>query len=204
MAEFTKRALEESLKRMLMKKPVNKITINDITEDCGVNRATFYYHFKDIYDLVEWSCEEDSKRAADGNTTYDTWEQGFLNIFYAIEENKPFILNVYHYVSQEQITQYLYRVVYRLIKDVVEECAEGMSVREEDKKFIADFYKFAFVGIILDWIRNDMKTSPEQLVARISALIEGDVVRMLEKCRIDSDSNKLLFLSKKTTMQLYC
>lgn len=185
MAEFTKRALEESLKRMLMKKPVNKITINDITEDCGVNRATFYYHFKDIYDLVEWSCEEDSKRAADGNTTYDTWEQGFLNIFYAIEENKPFILNVYHYVSQEQITQYLYRVVYRLIKDVIEECAEGMSVREEDKKFIADFYKFAFVGIILDWIRNDMKTSPEQLVARISALIEGDVVRMLEKCRID-------------------
>ena len=182
MAEFTKRALEESLKRMLMKKPVNKITINDITEDCGVNRATFYYHFKDIYDLVEWSCEEDSKRAADGNTTYDTWEQGFLNIFYAIEENKPFILNVYHYVSQEQITQYLYRVVYRLIKDVVEECAEGMSVREEDKKFIADFYKFAFVGIILDWIRNDMKTSPEQLVARTSALIEGDVVRMLEKC----------------------
>ena len=100
MAEFTKRALEESLKRMLIKKPVNKITINDITEDCGVNRATFYYHFKDIYDLVEWSCEEDSKRAADGNTTYDTWEQGFLNIFYAIEENKPFILNVYHYVSQ--------------------------------------------------------------------------------------------------------
>lgn len=185
MAEFTKRALEESLKRMLMKKPVNKITINDITEDCGVNRATFYYHFKDIYDLVEWSCEEDSRKAADGNTTYDTWEQGFLNIFYAVEENKPFILNVYHYVSQEQITQYLYRVVYRLIIAVVEECAEGMSVREEDKKFIADFYKFAFVGIILDWIRNDMKASPEQLVARISTLIEGDVVRMLKKCRID-------------------
>ena len=88
-------------------------------------------------------------------------------------------------MSQEQITQYLYRVVYRLIIAVVEECAEGMSVREEDKKFIADFYKFAFVGIILDWIRNDMKASPEQLVARISTLIEGDVVRMLEKCRID-------------------
>ena len=204
MAEFTKRALEESLKRMLMKKPVNKITINDITEDCGVNRATFYYHFKDIYDLVEWSCEEDSKRAADGNTTYDTWEQGFLNIFYAIEENKPFILNVYHYVSQEQITQYLYRVVYRLIKDVVEECAEGMSVREEDKKFIADFYKFAFVGIILDWIRNDMKTSPEQLVALICALIDGVVLLFLYMSRIVLYSNMLVFLLKKTTMQLYC
>ena len=90
MSDITKRALEASLKKMLLKKPVTKITISDITEDCGVNRATFYYHFKDIYDLIEWSCEEDSRIAANGNTTYDTWEQGYLYIFQAVEENKPF------------------------------------------------------------------------------------------------------------------
>ena len=71
MSDITKRALEASLKKMLLKKPVTKITISDITEDCGVNRATFYYHFKDIYDLIEWSCEEGSRIAANGNTTYD-------------------------------------------------------------------------------------------------------------------------------------
>lgn len=62
MSQITKRALEESLKKMLLKKPVNKITISDITEDCGINRMTFYYHFKDLYDLVEWSCVEDAAR----------------------------------------------------------------------------------------------------------------------------------------------
>lgn len=56
MSQFTKRALEDSLKHLLLQKPLNKITINDIAEDCGINRMTFYYHFKDIYDLVEWSC----------------------------------------------------------------------------------------------------------------------------------------------------
>ena len=50
MSQTTKRALEASLKKLLLQKPLNKITINDITEDCGVNRMTFYYHFKDIYD----------------------------------------------------------------------------------------------------------------------------------------------------------
>lgn len=60
-----------------------------------------------------------------------------------------------------------------------------MSVRDDDKKFIADFYKFAFVGMMLDWIRQDMKPSPEKLISRLSILIEGDVVRMLEKCRTD-------------------
>ena len=59
MSQITKRALEASLKNLLLQKPLNKITINDITEDCGINRMTFYYHFKDIYDLVEWACLED-------------------------------------------------------------------------------------------------------------------------------------------------
>lgn len=191
MSDITKRALEKSLKNMMLKKPVNKITINDIAEDCGVNRATFYYHFKDIYDLIEWSCEEDSRKAADGNTTYDTWEQGFLNIFHTVEENKPFILNVYRHVSQEQIIQYLYRVVYGLMINVVKECAQGMDVRDDDKKFIADFYKYAFVGMMLDWIRQDMKPSPEKMIFRLSSLIEGDIIRMLEKCRIDKHSHKI-------------
>ena len=61
MSQITKRALATSLKNMLLKKPLNKITINDIANDCGINRMTFYYHFKDIYDLIEWTCEEDEK-----------------------------------------------------------------------------------------------------------------------------------------------
>lgn len=182
---YYKKSIRGISQKDVTEKAGYQITINDITEDCGVNRATFYYHFKDIYDLIEWSCEEDSRKAANGNTTYDTWEQGFLNIFHAVEENKPFILNVYRHVSQEQIIQYLYRVVYQLIINVVEECAQGMSVREEDKKFIADFYKYAFVGMMLDWIRQDMKPSPEKMIYRLSNLIEGDIIRMLEKCRID-------------------
>ena len=56
MPNTTKQALEESLKHMLLKKPLDKITIRDITEDCGISRMAFYYHFKDIYDLVEWAC----------------------------------------------------------------------------------------------------------------------------------------------------
>ncbi|MFR1342509.1 MAG: TetR family transcriptional regulator [Anaerovoracaceae bacterium] len=62
MSQITKKAIEASLKNLLLKKPFDKITINDIAEDCGISRMTFYYHFKDIYDLVEWACEEDAKK----------------------------------------------------------------------------------------------------------------------------------------------
>ena len=185
MSQITKRALAASLKNMLLKKPLNKITINDIAEDCGINRMTFYYHFKDIYDLVEWTCEEDAAKALEGKKTYDTWQQGFLNIFYAVLENKPFIMNVYRSVSREQVEIYLYRVTYDLLIGVVNERSANMSVSEDDKKFIADFYKFAFVGIMLEWIKNDMKADPKQIVDRISNLIHGDITRTLENCRTD-------------------
>ena len=167
MSQVTKRALEASLKNLLLQKPLSKITISDITEDCGISRMTFYYHFKDIYDLVEWSCQEDASKALAGNKTYETWQQGLLQIFEAVQENKPFILNVYRSVSREQVENYLYQLTYDLLEGVVEEQAAGMSVRPEDKAFIANVYKYAFVGLMLDWIKHDMKGEPKQIIDRL-------------------------------------
>ena len=95
----TKLALESSLKKLLLRKPLDKITINDLTADCGISRMSFYYHFRDIYDLVEWVCVEDGRRALQGKKTYETWQEGLGQIFEAVLENKPFILNVYRAVS---------------------------------------------------------------------------------------------------------
>lgn len=185
MSQTTKRALAASLKKLLLKKTLDKITVIDIVEDCEVNRQTFYYHFKDIYDLVEWICLDEASRALNGKKTYDTWQQGFLQIFDAVLENKPFIMNVYHSVSREQVENYLYQVTYGLLIGVVEERATGMNVRQEDKEFIAHFYKYAFVGLMLDWIRGGMKADPKKLVSRLSLLIQGDFTRALEKYRTD-------------------
>ena len=192
MSNITKRALEASLKNLLLQKPLNKITVGDIANDCGINRMTFYYHFKDIYDLIEWSCVEDATKALEGKKTYDTWQEGFLNIFNAVLDNKPFIMNVYRSVSREQIEMYLYKLTYNLLIDVVNEKSVGMAVSDKDKKFIADFYKYAFVGIMLNWIRNDMKEEPKQIVDRLSVLIHGNITRTLNTVRTGDFVNNLI------------
>lgn len=185
MSQTTKRALEASLKHLLLQKPLDKITINDIVEDCGINRMTFYYHFKDIYDLIEWSCVEDATKALEGKKTYDTWQQGFLQIFQAVKENKPFIMNVYRSVSREQVEIYLFKVTYNLLINVVNEMSKDMEVTEEDKAFIANYYKYAFVGLMLDWIRGDMRENPEEIINRLSLLMHGNFPRALEAYRTD-------------------
>ena len=184
MSELTKRALEQSLKNLLLQKPLNKITISDIADDCGINRMTFYYHFKDIYDLIEWSCEEDARKALEGKKTYDTWQQGLLQIFEAVQENKVFILNVYRSISREQVENYLYKLTYQLLIGVVHEQAAGMSVREEDQDFIATVYKYAFVGLMLDWIKNDMRENPQEIVSRLGKLLQGSVTAAISRFRL--------------------
>ena len=185
MSQMTKRALEASLKELLRHKPLDKITVSDLTDHCGVNRMTFYYHFKDIYDLVEWCCEEDAARALAGQKTYDTWQQGFLQILEALRKDKAFFTSVYRSISREQLENYLYRLTYVLMMGVVEERAAGMTVRPEDKEFIDNFYKYAFVGLTLEWVRTGMKDDPAALVERVSVLIHGDITKSLETCRID-------------------
>lgn len=175
MSDITKRAMSAALKNLLKEKKLNKITVQDIADECGINRQTFYYHFQDIYDLVEWTCIEDTEKVLKENRTYDTWQEGFLSVFDLAKKDKTFIDNIYRSVSLEMLEQYLYRLVYPLLKNVVDEKANGQTVREENKKDIADFYKYAFVGVLLEWIRNDMAESPGQIVDRVSRIVGGAI-----------------------------
>ena len=181
MSQITKRALEQSLKHLLLKKPLTKITINDIAEDCGINRMTFYYHFKDIYDLVEWSCLEDARQALENNKTQDTWQHVFLQIFEAVRDNKPFIMNVYRCVHREQVEKYLEPLVDQLICGVMDDEGAGLLVRDEDKKFIARVYSYIFIGLMMDWISSDMREDPQNIVDRLSKLIRGSVSEALHR-----------------------
>lgn len=185
MAQITKKALAASLKKLLREKPLDKVTIIDIVEDCEVNRQTFYYHFQDIYDLIDWIFLTEALVTIDDKKTYATWQQSFLEIFQYVLANRSFVSNVYHSVSRDQLERYLYSVTYDLLIGVVEEQAAGMGVRDEDKKFIADFYKFAFAGLMLDWIRQGMKEDPVKIINRLGVLVQGDIARALDKYSMD-------------------
>ena len=189
MSQTTKRALEASLKKLLLEKPLNKITINDITEDCGVNRMTFYYHFKDIYDLVDWILTEDATKAMEGCQSFDTWTEAFLDILHQIRDNKTLVLNVYRSVGREQVEQYLYKMLDPLLRMFVER--ENIPVQEEDKQFIIDFYKYGFVGMVLEWIRRDMKTEPAIMAERLNTMMHGDLKRALLRFSTDGRASKI-------------
>ena len=133
MANKTKQALAESLKRLLTTKPLNKITITDITEECAISRMTFYYHFRDIYDLIEWICMDEGGRAIGSCKDYDTWEEGFQSVCRSVLKNRSFVEAVYRSIRHDQIEEYLYRVLYEMIFAVVQERTEGGPIPGDEQ-----------------------------------------------------------------------
>lgn len=171
----TKKAIAFALKELLSEKPLDKITINDIAEKAEINRQTFYYHFQDIVDLVEWICITDGDAVLKDNRTYETWQKGYLSIFRAMQQDKAFIMNIYRHAPRESLYNYLYRLTYKLMLDVANELCEteSLNVREEDRSFVANFFKFGFVGLVLEWIEHGMQEEPEQIVSHVENLIRG-------------------------------
>lgn len=186
MSDITKKALAVSFKKLVSKRELSKITIKDITEDSGIKRQTFYYHFVDVYDLIEWIfTNEVITPIKKENDTYEKWQEGFLSIFYYVLENESFIKNIYNSISRKYVDSFIYKNTYELLKKVVDEEAYGIKVREEDKKFIANFYQYSFVGIIQNWIQDGMQEKPEELIEKINKILDGNFKKALNSLRYD-------------------
>ena len=127
----------------------------------------------------------DNTQSLSGKRSYATWQQGYLQIFDYVRENKSFIKHVYYSEGREILTRFLYDITYKLLLGVIDERAEGIVVDEEDKAFIAHFYKYGFVGMVLEWIESGMKEEPKRLISHLDILTHGDIDKALGRFRTD-------------------
>jgi probable dihydroxyacetone kinase regulator len=177
----TKALLEKALIVMLQKRPIDKITVKDLVDECGLTRQTFYNHFYDIYELVEWVYLQATEKLLAENKDYDTWQRGFYQVLISIRNNKVLVQNTYRSINRDSLERYMYTVIYDQIIAVVERQAIGMSVDQKHKNFIAHFYSLAFISLIFEWIKDGMKEKPEDIVEQTAVLIKGDFEKALKK-----------------------
>lgn len=185
MSLMTKKQLANSLKKLMKKTSFEKITVKDVVTDCGVNRQTFYYHFQDIYDLLGWIYKTEALDAIADYKTYDTWQQGFLNVFQYVAENRDFCMNTFHSIGRDHLETFLDSVTFDLLIAVVDELSEGIPIPQENKNFIANFYTYAFIGLLLEWLKKGTREKPEDIIENLSKLIDGDIARAIKKYTIN-------------------
>ena len=179
MASSTKRALADALKQMMEVKPIAKITVKDLVEICNVNRQTFYYHFDDVYDLLEWVFEEDANRALPKEVVYEHWQQDVMIFFHYLSGNSSFALNVYNSDSRLYMLKYLKSRLESCIRSFADIVSEGMNIDKQDYDFVIEFYSNGIIGLIAQWMDLNMQTPKVITQERLLRVLEGSVENML-------------------------
>lgn len=180
MTQFTRRAIIATFIELLNERPLDKITVNEIVQRCGVNRNTFYYYYQDIYALIDEIFQAETARISEDTNDFSSWSEAFLAATHFARENKRAIYHIYHSVSRERLEEYLYGVTRANITRFVRSLSAGLTVADGDVQLIADFYTYALVGQVLEWLNHGMKTDQEQVIERAAVLFDGSIRRALE------------------------
>ena len=187
MTNATKAALEASLKKLLLKKPLDKITINDLTTDCGISRMAFYYHFKDIYDLLDWTLQEDIHRLIVNEIDLDNWEESITALFAYMQANRLLILNAFHSLERDTLEREVFKLLSPLLHRLFSAQSGFDRLCEADQDFIVSVYGLGIAGLLLRWIGTNMLAPPEPLIRQLYRLADGSLEGIVQRFLATAD-----------------
>lgn len=103
----TKKTLSASLKKCMERKPLSKITVTDIVNECGLNRKTFYYHFQDVPDLLKWTLEQEAVDVVKEFDLLNELEAALRFAVNYIRENSHIINCAYDSMGRDELKRFL-------------------------------------------------------------------------------------------------
>lgn len=181
LASVTKEAFANALKQLMTVKPIGKITVKELVEICGVNRQTFYYHFDDVYDLLEWVFEEDANLVLPREVLYDHWKDDVLTFFTYLYDNKTFALNVYNSNSRLYMLRFLKKKLESCIRSFAIIVSEERNVGHSDFEFVVEFYANCVVGIISQWMDMNMTLPPNVTKDRLLRVLDNSIENIISR-----------------------
>ena len=166
---ITKKAIAQCLKNLAAEKSFLKISIGDITAACGLNRQTFYYHFQDKYELLDWIYYEECFVPILDGITFDNWHLRIKQLLDTLKKEKVFYSNVIKNAG-EGFSNYLYSITSTLFEEAAAVLDEEGLVNGEEKKFIGSFYAYGICGVVMQWVTDGMKEQTDEVAQRLRRL----------------------------------
>lgn len=169
--ESARRALAAALKTRLRTEPLDKVTVTELTRDCGLTRQAFYYHFPDVRHLAAWVFETEVARHVRSFAVEVGWADGLVRLMLYLRKNRSATLGVLDGVGQPGLERFLFRQMRPVTEAVVDH--DGGPVRPQDRELVVDFYTSAVLAVVLRWVANGMVEHPYQVVGDLEIMLDG-------------------------------
>ncbi len=171
----TKKALAAALKRLMVNKPISKITVRELVAECGINRNSFYYHFEDIYALFKWMVESAAVEIVKQYDLMMDYHEVVSFVLDYVENNQYLLTNAYNAIGQAGLKRFLYLDFISCLGNLIDQGArmQGIELDADYREFLCAFYAEAIAGTLLDYITHPQARSREKVIAYVERLLRS-------------------------------
>lgn len=175
-SQITKRAFADAMKELMADRPMKKISIGDIVKRCNMNRQSFYYHFKDKYDLVNWIYYTEFIVNIKKNLTISSWDllEEICQFFY---DNKTFYTNAFKVTGQNSFSEYFVEVIHPILVVYI----NNIFYKNKNVDFYATFFADAIRVSISRWLLEGAKIPPKEFVELIKTALTGAALKLVSE-----------------------
>lgn len=170
MTQFTIQVIEETFLILLSEKSFDKIRVQELVERCGISRNTFYYHYSDIYDMIQKMMDREIERM-NLLRQPESFEEGLLCAIQLVVQYKKAFANLLNSQGRGMIEKYLDTVSDTFIEKHFEIHMRGKALSKADKEMLIEIYGAGLKGIMLRWIQKEWM-SKEEFAHRLATLFE--------------------------------
>ena len=174
-SETTKQELSAALKTLMSQKPLEKISIREITDLCGLRRETFYYHFADIYDLVKWMFEEEAIVLLRQHEGCSCGRKDCSSCSTISRITGPFCLCALRSIGHSHLRKFFQADIYGIVQRTVEQLSREMGCPADE--LVTQFYVIALVGTVESWLLGELDRTPEELIAFADVMLKRSYSR---------------------------
>lgn len=172
MANYTRKAIIQMFEDMLHEMPFDKITVSEIVTRCDISSNTFYYHFHDIYDLLDcWLNIKEEKYFCNQVLEQD-WKDILKMIFHDLQDHPDIVNHIFDSRSRERIEKYAYNSIETSIFQLVKERPIGIELSEEMQQMVTRVFCCTLFGFLIKFIWNGMDMDVDKAIDQLGEVIE--------------------------------
>ena len=150
---------------------VDKITVKDLVEECGISRQTFYYHFQDITDVIAWSIQNTLHQSLQLSLAAGDGEEALQYFADSAWENRQIMDRLLHSRRREQVEKMMLDAIRTYLSEMLRHRKPDLQVDEEDLNVALCFATYGIAGILLDYSMDG--ADGEKTIHRLHQLLEG-------------------------------
>ena len=182
MKPTSKEQLQASFRHLIFAKSLDKITVRDVVEDCGLTRNTFYYHYEDIYDLFDDYLDIQTRSAWLSVSPNSPWDEMLLTVICSIFDRPQTGRHIMHSKKSDTMRLYLNRLLTSMIDRYVDRNMVGLQVSAEDRRMICDGVTHGIYGLLEQWLTGPDAPDMHNKLGRALRSFEGGIRSALEYC----------------------